>query len=251
VTGTVPTLALTGKLPTQLGLTVTVDVVDGQVMANASDIFPCTGSAVGGGNLFAPATIAADGSFTLMEPAGSMGTVSVVIDGKTPATVGGDWSGSYLATDSNAGCTPFAGTFTAVPISMVSGTFAGTTLFEAPPVVPLGIRVPLTVVLQQGGPASLDPPVAGSAINSVSALSGTISVQGFSCFSSGTASIGSGYVFGDSFQLEFMMDDGSKLSMDGSLLDTAGSAIQVRGLLVVGGSCNGWSAGSLTTLTRE
>ncbi len=111
--------------------------------------------------------------------------------------------------------------------------------------------VTITTVLQQGGPASLDPPVGNSPVNSVSALSGTISVKGSTCFSSGTAKIPSGSVFGSRVDAQFAMDDGSILFLNGTIKDTAMSAITVTSILVNGGTCNGWFGSSGTDLLRQ
>jgi hypothetical protein len=250
VTGAVPTMAPSVLAPTQLGVTMTIDVIDGEVVADVSEIYPCSGSADVGVGTLPWATLAVDGSFSLQTPqTGGLG-ITASIDGKTPPTVGEDWSGTYSATNSNPGCAPFAGTFTAVPIATVSGTFAGPAVFAAPNSA-VRQAATLSMTLKQGGPASLDSSAASTGINSVNALSGTIAIQGQSCFSSGTASLGSASVAGDTFFLEFMMNDGSELLLTGSLADPTGSAILLDFTRVAGGACNDWSTPGGGRLTRQ
>ena len=235
------------------GLAMTLDVIQGQVVASSSHFYPCgNGSAVGGSGGLAPATIAADGSFTLqtVQLNGLLPTVFLSIHGSVPQTAGGSWSGSYSATNANAGCLPVAGTFTAVPIQAVNGIFSGTGSLGPSGAVSL-TPVTLAITLQQGGPASLDPPLGNSPVNSVNALSGTISIKGSTCFTGGTATTPHGSVFGNRIDAQFTMDDGSTLLLNGSVNDTEASTIVLTSMLVNGGSCNGWSGSFASVLTRQ
>jgi hypothetical protein len=255
--GTLPVFA-PGSVSQNFGLALTLDVIDGQVFAQSSDFYPCSnGSAAGGSGGLTPAAIASDGSFALQTTQlnGVTPTIVLSIHGTVPEAVGGSWSGTYSASNSNVGCAPIAGTFSAVPIQRVSGTFSGTGSLGppssgfSPPVTPAPIM--LTTVLQQGGPASLDLPVGSSPVNSVSALSGTISVKGSTCFSSGTAKIPSGSVFGSRIEAQFTMDDGSTLLLNGTIMDAATSTIAVTSILIEGGTCNRWFGSGGANLVRQ
>ncbi len=254
--GTLPVFA-PGTIAQNFGLAMTLDVIDGQVIAESSDFYPCSNGSAGGSGGLMRAAIASDGSFTLQttQLSGFTPTIVLSIHGTVPQTLGGNWSGTYSATNSNVGCVPIVGTFSAVPIQPVNGTFSGMGNLAAPSsgFSPLVTSMPVTIttVLQQGGPASLDPPVGNSPVNSVSALSGTISVKGSTCFSSGTAKIPSGSVFGSRVDAQFAMDDGSILFLNGTIKDTAMSAITVTSILVNGGTCNGWFGSSGTDLLRQ
>jgi hypothetical protein len=252
VTGDLPVFPVGQPSSQNFGLAMTLDVINGQVVATSSDFYPCSGSAVGGSGGLAPATVASDGSFTLqtLQINGVVPTVALSVHGNVSQTAGGSWFGTYSATNSNAGCTPVGGTFTAVPIQAVTGTFHGTGSLGAPTsTTPTPIT--LTATLTQGGPASLDPPVEGSPVNSVSALSGTISISGSTCFSNGTAKIPSGSVFGNRLDAQFAMDDGSMLLLTGTVKDTTSSTIVLTSILVNGGACNGFFGSSGSILTRQ
>jgi hypothetical protein len=252
VTGVLPISGPVFPLPTQFGLALTLDVVNGQVLADSTNFYPCTNGAVGGSGSMAPAAIAADGTFTLqtLQIAGFTPTVVMTIHGTLPKTLGASWSGTYSATNSNTGCVPVSGTFIAEPIQPVTGTFSGTGSLGSPNSHIVTAPI-LTITLQQGGPASLDPPLGNSLVNSASALSGTISVAGFPCFTTGTANIPSGSVIGDLVDAQFTMNDGSRLLLIGSIPDPSVASIRLTSLLVNGGGCNGWFGSSGTILTKQ
>jgi hypothetical protein len=233
-------------------LTMTLDVVNGQVIAQSTYSYPCGMSTVGGAGSMSAATIAADGSFTLQSLPLSGVTPAVVLSvhGTVPQTAGASWTGTYMATNSNQGCLPVTGSFTATPIQPITGTFAGMVGLGAPNSALVTAPV-ISVALQQGGPASLDAPLGISPVNSVGALSGTITVSGFPCFTSGTASVPDGWVSGSFFEARFTMNDGSTLLLSGDIGDTSSSSIILNSLAVSGGGCNGWFGPGPATLTRQ
>ena len=128
---------------------MSLEVVGEQVVASYSDLYTCGSGAAGGAGYLATAPIAADGSFMLQTPvlSGLVPTVTFTLNGVVPQAAGGTWSGTYSAANSNTGCSPVSGSFTATPIQSVTGTFAGSTsLGTGSSSSPLN----LSVVLQQG-----------------------------------------------------------------------------------------------------
>ncbi len=249
---------ITGDMPAfvpsvqHFSVAATLDVIDDQVYASVTDFYPCTAGGAGGSGNFSPAPIAADGSFTLQtdQISGVTPTIVITINGSVPKGANTAWSGTYSATNANAGCTPVMGSFTAVPILPATGTFTGTGSI-GPQNTSLSSSETITVTLQQGGPASLDPPQGHSQVNSVNALAGAISVTGSPCFSSGTSSDESGLVIGDMTVLSFKMDDGSQLFLHGTLKDPAASTIVVSSVLIMGGQCDHWAGFFQSNLVKQ
>ncbi len=250
--GSLPVSGPLFPLPQQFGLTMTLDVSNGEVLADMSFFYPCSNGGVGGSGALPLATIAADGSFTLQTSQVNtlVPTVVLSVHGKAPQAAGGNWTGTYTATNSSPGCLPVSGTFTAAPIQAIGGTFLGVGTL-GPQNAPAAPASSMTMSFVQGGPASLAPPLYGSPVNSESALSGTIQVTGSSCFTSGTANIPSGSVLGDNVEEQFAMNDGSRLLLHGSVTDVAASTIKLSSLLVVGGACDNWFGYSGSVLTRQ
>lgn len=233
--GSLPVSGLLLPLPQQFGLTMTLDVSNGQVLAEGSYVYQCVNGAVGGRVALPAATITADGSFTLQtqQLSATVPTVMLSIHGKASTVAGENWTGTYTATNANTGCVPVSGAFTAMPIQTVSGTFLGmgtlghSTGMLGPPLVPTVPASSVSIAFVQGGPASLDPPLPPFLVNSATALSGTITVTGSSCFTSGTANIPAGLVFGDGVNANFVMNDGSTLLVFGAVTDLAATMIRL------------------------
>jgi hypothetical protein len=108
----------------------------------------------------------------------------------------------------------------------------------------------VTLTLQQGGPASLDPPLIG-ALDSVNALSGTIDIQGTPCPKKGTLTIPSGLMFGNTFSGTFVMEDGSRLTLRGFTADASLSAIRTGLISISGGTCDNWFSTSNSELLKQ
>jgi hypothetical protein len=250
---------LTGSLPNfgpgvfplppspSIGLALSLDVAGEQVIASDSMLYSCGSGAVGGAGYLATAQIAADGSFTLQTPvlSGLVPTVTFTVNGVVPQTAGGTWSGTYSATNANAGCSPLSGSFTAVPIQLVTGTFAGSASLGTGSG---GSPINLSVVLQQGSAGFV---TTLNSVNSQNVLSGSITIQGTSCFTKGTLSLGQGSVDGGFVQAQFAMDDGASLRVTGAIEDAAVSKIKLDNLLVVGGQCDRLVGSGTTDLVRQ
>jgi hypothetical protein len=138
-----------------------------------------------------------------------------------------------------------SGSFTAVPIQPVTGTFAGSASLGTGS---SGSPLNLSVVLQQGSAGFVMPP---SFVNSQNVLSGSITVQGTSCFTKGSLSLGQGSVDGGFVQTQFAMDDGSKLLLTGAIEDTAVSKVRLDNLAVFGGQCDKLFGPGNTDLVRQ
>ncbi|HEY4380860.1 MAG TPA: hypothetical protein VGN01_10980 [Acidobacteriaceae bacterium] len=233
--------------PAGFGLALSLNEVAGQVTGAQSAMYNCGNTGGGGAGRLAATEIGADGSFTLQTPTvgGLAPTITFTVNGVAPQAIGGTWSGTYSANDSNAGCGPQSGSFTAVPIQPVTGTFQGQSTLGA---TSGGTPVSISIVLQQGTTNSLP---TFSSITSQNALSGSITVQGTSCFTSGTLALGDGAVYGGLVEAGFTMNDGSRFLVTGAIDDTAVSKIQLESALVAGGQCDRLFLSGTTVLVRQ
>ena len=240
------------------GLALNLDIINGQVTGYGSLQFPCSSNGsilggVGGGTRLASAAIAADGTFTLTDVlVGTNMQHQIVVQGTVPAMVGGSWSGTYIAAAPQASCNGVeppsqTGTFIAERIADLNGTFAGHGLLNNTSAV-----VSFAAAMTQGGPTSLNS--LTSALNDQSVLNGTLQVQGISCFQGGTIKTTRGFpeasLIGNQAQMEFLMDDGSTVWMNGAESDMTASTLTNVTLLVVGGGCDK-AFTSLTTATKQ
>jgi hypothetical protein len=189
--------------------------------------------------------LATDGSFTATPANSPLETIS--IKGTAPQRSGEPWSGSYTVSLGGAH-TPacdanLSGTFTAMSFPLVSGVYVGTgSTLVGQNGFPKAVPVTLLVTLQQGG--TVTNPGNGAASNyfSNALLTGNIKVQGSPCFSSGaTQSTPASTVIGNMVSARFLMDDGSTLSLIGSLTDITEGHIATNFVLVTGGNCGGIS----------
>jgi hypothetical protein len=137
--------------------------------------------------------------------------------------------------------------FTATSFPIVSGVYTGTGNFQT---LTNGVSTatPITVQLNlQQGATVLDPSTGTSKPSNI-AIGGNIRVQGFPCFTSGTANttplgvIGgrpSSYIAGNIMIANFTMDDGSMLGFEGALTDSTESHISAHLSLFPSGKCGG------------
>jgi len=253
VTGSLPTLNGAGPGGAQpFSLTLTLDVANNEVLAAGSEYYPCAGLSVGATASFLPAPIAADGTFTLqtVETGPVVPTILVTVHGAVANLSGGDWSGTYSATNANAGCAPVSGSFTAVPIQPVTGTFRGVGSLGAAGSGP-AVPVTLTTVFEQGAVANQAPPPGELASPEDGLLTGTISIAGSPCFTTGTGAVPMGAVLGDSFFAQFSMNDGSRLLLNGSVQEAATTSLVLTSVVVLGGNCNGWVGSTGSVLMRQ
>jgi hypothetical protein len=173
--------------------------------------------------------IAADGSFTLQTPP-TTPIYSLSVQGKVPAMNAEQFAGTYAAGFNSTiarGCVGnSAGSFTATYFPIVSGVYSGAGEFQSfANGVSTATPVTIELTLHQGAPV-LDPKT-GIAKPSNIAIGGSISVKGFPCFTTGTASTiqfgptlqPSSSIQGNIMIMNFTMDDGTMLSMNGALTD--------------------------------
>jgi hypothetical protein len=202
-------------------------------------------------------TVASDGSFTLATPANDS-FEKISIKGTVPQASGEPWSGSYavsLTSRFSPSCDAnLSGTFTATSFPLVNGVYVGTGsalagLNGVPAVAPITFQV----TLQQGGMVTNPRNGATSTFFSNAVLTGSIRVQGSPCFSSGTTqSTLVSSIDGNMVHATFLMDDGSTLSLIGSLTDITEGHIATNFVLVTGGNCGGISKLiQLTGLDRQ
>jgi hypothetical protein len=243
-------LSVPGQGQVPFNLAVSLYVTGGMVTGDASTAFFCTNSGGGGGGGFAPAAIAADGSFELqpLTLAGVEPTATFDVRAVAPRTAGETWSGTYTATDTNKGCTPTSGSFTAVPIEPVTGTYAAAgTLSQQGSSSSTPVKI--TAMFEQGAPTGTV--FTSTRINIENVLSGSIVVEGSPCFTSGTMKPMGAEVIGGALQANYAMNDGSTIFVSGYIQDTAVSTIKISTFLVNGGSCDGDFGFFNTSLVRQ
>jgi hypothetical protein len=80
--------------------------------------------------------------------------------------------------------------------------------------------------------------VAG--VDSVNALTGTVTVQGIPCAAGGTVDVPSGAVFGSQVSMFYKSTDGSLVTIHGQLEDPTSSSLSITSIFIAGGACDGW-----------
>jgi hypothetical protein len=247
IVGSMPTNQFPLPAGSGLGLAVTFDVAGNQIAASGLANGPCmpTGSSPILGSSFSygfvgTGTVAADGSFTVQSSA-TISTASVSIQGKIPQANANQFAGSYtasFASPTGSGCVGnFGGMFTAASFPLVNGVYAGTGSTQT---VTNGVStttpVTVQVSLKQGG--TMTNPATGVSTPSIIALTGSIRVQGSSCFTSGVMNlVPSSRVQGNNVLATFTMDDGSTVSLLGQLTDLTGTHLSTGTLFVPEGKC--------------
>jgi hypothetical protein len=225
-------------------LALTVDVTGNNLVATGFGDTSCgsVGSPAAFGSVVT-GTVAADGSFTLQAPSIFPGA-AISITGAVPKTAGGAWSGSYTGSFASSFGPPcsatYAGMLAATSFPLVSGVYVGTGSSQTS-TNGVVTTTPITfqVTLQQGGTVTV--PATGKPVTSNSVLIGSIRVQGSPCFSSGvTSSTLSSAVEGNELVAEFTMDDGSTLSIIGTLTDPTETRITTTTgvVLIESGRCS-------------
>lgn len=190
------------------------------------------------------AQIASDGSFVMTSGTNPIDSALLTVRGTIPADGSKTWSGSYsFASGSQQSyCTfNFAKAFVATEIQPLDGTYAGTMNVS-------GSGTDIQVVTQ----ITQDPfvGVAHNLTGGYTPLSATITVTGFPCFTTGTTAnptrITPSSIDGYQFALNYTMNDGSSLNLEGVFADSSGSILQLQGIGVIGGKCAGTFGGTLT-----
>jgi hypothetical protein len=238
---------IVGPMPTEFPssgfqLTLTVDVLENKLFAAGFGNISC-------GDYSKPftfpaganGTIATDGSFSLQSLAGNS-AVSLSIQGTVPKANDAPWPGNYTFSFNPQVIGLFGGVcdstrtgeFTATSFPLVNGVYAGT---EMTGVGPNGVpgTVSVQMLLQQGVMAT-DSPSGKRYLNNIG-LTGNIRVQGSACLSTGATDPSVSGIQGNNVYAQFIMDDGSTLTLIGTLTDTTGSHISVNFSQLIGNRC--------------
>jgi hypothetical protein len=270
IAGPLPTYGFTAPGTGVFSLAMTFDVTDNNITASgyasgfcASNSTPPVYNEAFSFDSLTTGVIAADGSFTLQTPQ-NIPDYSLSMQGKVPEINAEQFAGTYAATfNSPIGPTCVgnsSGMFTATSFPLVSGVYTGTENFQTATNGIFSTASPITmqVSLQQG--ATVLDPTTGLSRPSNIAIGGNIHVQGFPCFTSGTANTTLFRVSGEPLssiggnivRVNFTMDDGSTLNLTGALTDSTESHISAQLLLVPSEKCGAGSYFfSSTDLTRQ
>ena len=238
-----------------LSLSAAVFVSGQQVSAQGYLQDQCSATAGIGGTFFVSGQMADDGTFTLTTPSLPLGSNSVQISiaGQAPdARSPSGWAGQYTITYPSG--SPPLGlpcaaaqnvAFTASPLPPLSATYISGENQAFPTSPSLGPNVSLSLSIEQGAPIlnaltipGENPLAADSSLGKIP-LTGTVSVSGSPCFTSGTAAgpPALGSVFGAFYSLHFTMNDGSQLLVYGTMIDNDVSSLHAI-YAVIGGSCD-------------
>jgi hypothetical protein len=238
ITGTLPFIDPLNFGNKAFGITMTFASTGNQITAGGTENVPCGNFIVGGGTVLA-GTLAADGTVSMQSTLGAP-VPSLALTGKGPAAGASSWTGTYTYTSTNTSCPQtLTGPFTATRIADVTGTYAPAAPVQLMP-ASLGATpqpVTLTFSFVQGamlpGTNQFDPEL----------LSGSVQIQGSTCFKSGaTASLLGSGLLGSNFVTSFALNDGSIMNFLGDIEDTGSTRLVVQGLFVSGGSCGTLSA---------
>lgn len=223
------------------GTSMTFTLVGNQFSAGGSENIPCSAGLVIGGGVVLTGTLAADGTLSAQSTQGAAPLPSLTLTGTGPAAGASNWTGTYTYTSTGGSCPlTVTGPFTAMRIADVTGTYAPAAPVQLTP-SSLG-ATPQTVTpafsFVQGatlpGTTQFDPEL----------LSGSVQIQGSSCFKSGAAAgvAGSG-LLGSTFVTSFTLNDGSTVSFVGDIEDTGATRLVIHSLLFSGGACGTISSG--------
>jgi hypothetical protein len=260
IVGPMPTYSFTPPGTGVFSLAMTFDVTGNNITASgygsgfcaSSSSPPIFNQAFSFGSL-STGVVASDGSFSLQTPQNAP-VASLSMQGRVPEINAEQFAGTYSASFNSTIGRPCvgnsAGMFTATSFPLVNGVYNGAGNFQTlTDGISTATPITLQVNLQQGAPV-LDP-ATGISKPSNLAIGGSIRVQGFPCFTSGTANT---TLFGPSGEplssiegnilfVSFTMDDGSMLSLTGALTDSTESHISA--LFSVDPFVKGCGAGSI------
>lgn len=234
-----------GAIPSGPYIGLALGVSGNTLYASGTDLVPCSqGSSAIGSHMSGSTQIAADGSFELNNASIPQDSIQYSIQGKVPEAGSSTWQGTYTLTNSGStNCTfNYSGSFTATAYPPFEGTYSGTINSQS-----LGSSVSLTLDVSQGAPiVSSTLPQTLPTLRLP--LTGTISVSGSTCFTSGTFnSNASSGVGGDQFMVNAAMNDGSSAQILGWFGDPTEKTLQPFTILVHNGQCNGgFGSGTLT-----
>jgi hypothetical protein len=270
IVGPLPTYGFTAPGTGAFSLAMSFDVTDNNITASgyasgfcASNSTPPIYNDAFSFDSLTTGVIAADGSFTLQTPQ-NIPSYSLSMQGRVPEINTGQFAGTYAATFNSPVGPPCVGNssgmFTATSFPLVSGVYSGTGNFQTlTNGVSTATPITMQVSLQQG--ATVLDPTTGLSKPSNIAIGGSIRVQGFPCFASGTASTTLfglseeplSFIAGNIMRVNFTMDDGSTLGLTGALTDSTESHISALFSVLPSEKCGGADSYvfSLTDLTRQ
>ena len=219
-----------GVLPAQSPLlTFAIGMIGNNIYASGDAGVNCSNGGAIGGSMSLAGQIASDGTFLLSNSAVPLDSIQIAIKGTIPAEGATTWSGSYTVTNaaSETSCSfNVSSDFVADLYPSLSGTYSGTLTGSG-----LGSGITVTTQITQGAftSAVVSPTVSPTFFTPLSA---TITVSGPPSLSSGTTTssqipVESNRVTGDLFALTYLMNDGSKLDLSGSITDSAGTSLKV------------------------
>lgn len=239
---------IVGPMPNEFGskgfqLTLTVDVLENKLFAAGFGNISC-------GDYSKPftfpagvtGTIATDGTFSLQSLPGNS-AVSLSIQGTVPKANDASWPGNYtfsfnpplIGLFGGVCDSTLTGEFTAASFPLVSGVYAGTMTTEGSfNGIPGTTSISVQMLLQQG--VMTTDLSRGKRYRNNIGLTGNIRVQGSACLSTGVTNSVSG-IQGNNVYAQFIMDDGSTLTLIGTLTDTTESHIAVNISQLIGNRC--------------
>jgi hypothetical protein len=236
---------IVGPMPTEFGssgfqLTLTVDVLENKLFAAGFGNISC-------GDYSKPftfpagatGTIATDGTFSLQSLPGNS-AVSLSIQGTVPKANDAPWLGNYtfsfnpplIGLFGGVCDSTLTGEFTAISFPLVNGIYTGT---EAVGVGSNGVPGTVQMLLQQGV-MTTDSPSGKRYLNNIG-LTGNIRVHGSACLSTGAIDSSVSGIQGNNVYAQFIMDDGSTLTLIGTLTDTTELHIAVNITQLIGNRC--------------
>jgi hypothetical protein len=181
-------------------------------------------------------TVNEDGTFSASFSSTQVPIQSLTIEGTVPVNPDGGWAGkiTFSIAGGNGQCAAsFSDSFTAVSFPSVAGTFSGSGDLTFAQVVS-GLSPAL------GTPYSMSVNLTQAGVGAQSAISGTIQMSGFSCFTTGTIDTEPGSdVESNLLNLNFAMADGASVELAASINNTPGKQLAVSGIYVRGDSCAG------------
>jgi hypothetical protein len=234
-----------GTQPTGPYIGLALGVSGNTLYVSGADFVPCSqGSSAIGESIGGSAQIASDGSFELNNSAIPQNSIQYSIRGKVPQVGSSSWQGTYtLTSPANSNCKfSDTGSFTATAYPPFQGTYSGSINSQG-----LGPDVSLTLDVSQGAPI-LSPTGPQTMPLFRLPLTGTVSVSGSACFTSGTIESKSGAVMGDQFMMTATMSDGSTAEIRGWFGDQTEKTLQPFSIEVHSGQCEGASGSGTLTL---
>jgi hypothetical protein len=233
-------------------LTFAMGVNGNTLYANGNVGVNCSsGSSAEGGVMSLSGPIASDGTFVLSNSAQPLDSIQIAIEGKIPADGATTWAGSYKVVNATppTGCLfNYSSDFVATAYTPLNGTYSGK--ITGPK---LGSGITVITQISQGELAS-GRLLPTSPLIYYFPLSATITVGGSPTIKSGSTAEGSltalsSSIRGNAFTLNFIMNDGSTVDLEGWFTDASESTLQVSLAPNFGKSSLGPS--DICTLTRQ